>query len=96
MANGWTPERRAKQSVSIHNWRPWEKAHGAVTPDGKKASSKNAHRFTQRKAMLLAGWLLKQSEACKAGRPFADREEVERRFENCHCKPFVMEPEADF
>ena len=88
MANGWTPERRTRQAVLIHGWRPWEKAHGAVTPEGKKASSKNAHRFTQRKAMLFAGWILKQSEACKSGRPYAKPEEVERRFEDCHCKPW--------
>ncbi len=86
MKNGWSPERRARQSVIIHGWRPWEKARGAVTAEGKKASSKNAHRFTHRKAMLFAVWLCKQANACRSGLPHASESEVLRRFEDCHCK----------
>jgi hypothetical protein len=42
MANGWTPERKAKQSALIRNWKPWEKSTGAKTKEGKKISSQNA------------------------------------------------------
>ena len=87
MANGWTPQRRARQSALIHGWRPWEKAHGPVTPEGKKASSKNAHRFTQRKGLLLGIWLAKQKKAYLSGLPFASKATIARMFEQCHCKP---------
>jgi len=42
MANGWTPERRARQAQQIKNWKPWEKATGPQTPTGKEISSQNA------------------------------------------------------
>lgn len=42
MANGWTPERRAKQSAMIRNWKPWEKSTGAKTAEGKLKSSQNS------------------------------------------------------
>ena len=44
MANGWTQERRAQQSLKIRQWQPWTKSTGARTPEGKAASSRNAHR----------------------------------------------------
>ena len=44
MANGWTPERKAKQSELIQNWQPWNKSTGARTPEGKAISSKNAYK----------------------------------------------------
>jgi hypothetical protein len=50
MANGWTPERRARQSKLIHNWKPWEKSTGARTPEGKAISSRNAYRYAMREA----------------------------------------------
>ena len=51
MANGWTPERRARQSQLIHKWKPWEKSTGASTPEGKKISSKNAVNYSLREVM---------------------------------------------
>jgi hypothetical protein len=42
MANGWTPERRAKQAEAIRRWKPWTGATGPVTDAGKAASSCNA------------------------------------------------------
>jgi hypothetical protein len=42
MANGWTPERRAKQEAAIRTWKPWEKSTGPVTEAGKESSSQNA------------------------------------------------------
>jgi hypothetical protein len=35
MANGWTPERRARQSELILRWKPWEKSTGPKSSDGK-------------------------------------------------------------
>jgi hypothetical protein len=40
----WTPERRAKQSAHIHQWRPWAKSTGAKTPQGKAVVSRNAFK----------------------------------------------------
>jgi len=44
MANGWTPERRVRQSALIKNWKPWERSTGAKTPIGKARSSQNAYK----------------------------------------------------
>jgi hypothetical protein len=44
--NGWTEERKAKQSAMIHKWRPWEKSTGAKTKEGKDISKMNARRVT--------------------------------------------------
>lgn len=50
MANGWTPERRAKQAEAIRRWKPWEKSTGPRTDDGKEASSQNAWKHGLRTA----------------------------------------------
>jgi len=44
MANGWTPERRARQAKLIRRWRPWEKSTGPRTEAGKDAVSRNAYK----------------------------------------------------
>lgn len=44
MANGWTPERRKKQSETIRQWRPWNKATGPRTAEGKTTASRNAYK----------------------------------------------------
>ena len=44
MANGWTPERKARQSQLIQSWQPWNKSTGARTTEGKAVSSRNAHK----------------------------------------------------
>ncbi|RFC35357.1 MAG: hypothetical protein DID92_2727744209 [Candidatus Nitrotoga sp. SPKER] len=38
----WTPEERARQSMQIRKWRPWELATGPRTTEGKAHSSQNA------------------------------------------------------
>lgn len=43
MANGWTPERRARQSELIRRWKPWEKATGPTSPEGKAKVARNAY-----------------------------------------------------
>ena len=35
MANGWTPERRARQAERIKQWRPWNRSTGPKTTEGK-------------------------------------------------------------
>ena len=42
--NGWTQERRQKQSEAIKRWKPWEKSTGAKTIEGKEKSSMNAYK----------------------------------------------------
>ncbi len=44
MANGWTSERRARQTELIQKWRPWEKSTGPNTPEGKARVSQNAYK----------------------------------------------------
>jgi hypothetical protein len=38
----WTKERRAKQSVAIQKWRPWEKSAGPKSRMGKRRSAMRA------------------------------------------------------
>ncbi len=54
MSHGWTPERRKKQSEAIHRWKPWEKAKGPRTEQGKKVSSMNAYKHGMRSAEYRA------------------------------------------
>ncbi|BFN14820.1 hypothetical protein MspRI1_28310 [Marinobacter sp. RI1] len=42
MANGWTPERRAKQAELIRQWQPWRGSTGPTSDDGKARVSRNA------------------------------------------------------
>ena len=42
MANGWTPERRARQAELIHTWQPWGKSTGPKSPEGRQRVSRNA------------------------------------------------------
>jgi len=44
MANGWTPERRARQAELIRQWRPWEQSTGPRTEAGKRVVSRNAYK----------------------------------------------------
>lgn len=44
MANGWTLERRARQSELIQSWRPWERSTGPRTAEGKATASRNAYK----------------------------------------------------
>lgn len=48
MANGWTPERRAKHAAAIQNWKPWERSSGPKTDVGKASVSANARKHGMR------------------------------------------------
>lgn len=51
MANGWTPERRARQAELIRNWQPWNRATGPRTEEGKAAVAFNAWRGGRRQEL---------------------------------------------
>jgi len=42
--NGWTAERRKRQSESIKRWQPWRKSTGPKTAKGKAIVARNAYR----------------------------------------------------
>lgn len=44
MANGWTPERRARQSELIRQWQPWKVSTGPTSAEGKALTSRNAYK----------------------------------------------------
>jgi hypothetical protein len=44
MANGWTPERRARQAEAIRRWQPWAKSTGPRTDEGKARAKMNGYR----------------------------------------------------
>jgi hypothetical protein len=44
MANGWTPERRARQAELIHRWKPWKQATGPKTAEGKARVAQNGYK----------------------------------------------------
>lgn len=44
MANGWTPERRARQAEAIRRWKPWEQSTGPRTDEGKARAKMNGYR----------------------------------------------------
>jgi DNA invertase Pin-like site-specific DNA recombinase len=48
--NGWTPARRKRQSEIIRQFRPWERATGPRTPEGKTRAAKNGLRGTAQPA----------------------------------------------
>lgn len=51
MANGWSLERRARQSALIRQWRPWEKATGPKSEEGKRRSAMRGFKGGDRQAM---------------------------------------------
>lgn len=48
MANGWTEERRKRQSMIIHYWNPSGRSTGPKTDMGKSRSSLNAMKHGNR------------------------------------------------
>ena len=62
MANGWTSERRAKQSRMMQVWRPWKNATGPKTPLGKKTASRNAFKGGEREMLRELSRLLREND----------------------------------
>ena len=42
--NGWTEERRNRQSKAIRRWKPWTQSTGAKTAKGKEKVAQNAYK----------------------------------------------------
>lgn len=61
MANGWTPERKAKHAEAIKRWKPWEKSTGPKTEAGKAVSSRNGWKGGEREVMREISRLLRDS-----------------------------------
>ena len=53
MSNGWTPERRVKQSIQIRNWCPWQKSTGPKTQEGKTRSAMRGYKGGIRKELRM-------------------------------------------
>lgn len=51
MTTSWTPERRARQSALIRVWKPWERATGPRTLEGKAAAARNAFKGGHRQML---------------------------------------------
>ena len=64
MANGWTKERRQRQSELIQTWQPWTNSTGPRSAEGKAKSSQNAFKGGIRPLFrLLDGLLRKQQQS---------------------------------
>jgi len=50
--SGWTPERRARQSMRIKIWAPWTRSTGPKTAAGKAKSARNAYKNGGHKAAM--------------------------------------------
>jgi len=62
MANGWTPERRARAAEQIHRWRPWEKSTGPKTPEGKRRSAMRGYKGAVRPKLRGLARALREQE----------------------------------
>ena len=49
--NGWTLERRKRQSEMIKSWLPWEKSTGPKTEEGKRVSASRGYKGGSRKML---------------------------------------------
>ncbi len=66
MANGWTPERRARQAALIRTWRPWEKSTGPRSADGKARTARNGFKGGHR--AMLRGLVRELNDALREQR----------------------------
>jgi hypothetical protein len=60
MANGWTPERRARQAEQIRRWKPWEWSTGPKTSEGKARVAQNRYKGATRETLRLLARLLRK------------------------------------
>ena len=66
MANGWTPERRARHAALIRTWRPWEKSTGPRSADGKARTARNGFKGGHR--AMLRGLVRELNDALREQR----------------------------
>ena len=66
--NGWTEERRKKQSEKIKQWKPWEHSTGPRTSEGKSKTAQNAytHGFRSRDMEDINAFLRWQKDFMKS------------------------------
>jgi len=65
MANGWTPERRARQAELIQQWRPWEQSTGPKSAEGKVTVSRNVWKGGVRPLLKELAHTLREQEHCR-------------------------------
>ena len=53
------PARRARQSVLIHQWKPWERSTGPRTSEGRALSARNAYKGGERPRLRSLASLLR-------------------------------------
>ena len=69
MANGWTPERRARQAELIRQWRPWEQSTGPTSAEGKERTSGNAWKGGIRPQLRELKQLLREQDEWRNSLP---------------------------
>ena len=62
MANGWTPERQARQAELIRQWQPWNNSTGPISAEGKYKASRNAWKGGLRPQLRELRALLKAQD----------------------------------
>ena len=66
MTNGWTSERRERQSEMIKHWKPWERSTGPKSRAGKSRVARNAFKGGTRPLLReLARSMKEQSSALR-------------------------------
>ena len=79
MANGWTPERRARQAEAIQRWQPWRQSTGPKPAEGKARVARNAYRGGRREELRVLGRVLRKLREIDEGAdPFEVFAEMER------------------
>ena len=66
MANGWTPERRARQAEAIRRWKPWEQSTGPRTAEGKARSQRNGSKPGTRSLLREVSRVLREQSTALA------------------------------
>ena len=59
-----TPEHRAMRSEMIKRWKPWEKAIGPRTEEGKRKSAKRGYKGNLRRQLRELSRILKEPNWC--------------------------------
>jgi hypothetical protein len=60
MNNRWTQERKTQQAKIIQRWKPWERATGPKTADGKTKVARNAFKGEKRPLLRRSMAMLKR------------------------------------
>ncbi|TAN11550.1 MAG: hypothetical protein EPN34_07055 [Burkholderiaceae bacterium] len=72
--NGWTLERRKRQSEAIRRWKPWERSTGPRTEAGKAKTSRNGYKGGQRQRLRELRRII--NAEIRAARELVDRVNV--------------------